>query len=93
LFSSILHCEEVARFARLVSHPFKVFITRNYSSGYVARLARRSCFDDGIAAIMERRRAFTTSDDLKISATSGSSTTATVPLAIFAANRFGCDLL
>jgi hypothetical protein len=51
------------------------------------------CFDDGIAAIMERRRALTTSDDLKISATSGSSTTATLPFDIFAANRFGCDLL
>ena len=59
---------------------------------YVARLARRSCFD-GMAAIMERKRALTASDDLKISATSGSSTTATVPLDIFAANRFGWDLL
>src|SRR6185295_2070745 len=69
-----------SRFARLGFHT------------YVARLARRSCFD-GMAAIMERRRALTTSDDLKIFATSGSSTTATVPLDIFAANRFGCDLL
>jgi len=51
------------------------------------------CFDNGMAAIMERRRALTTSDDLKIFATSGSSTTAIVPLDIFAANRFGCDLL
>jgi hypothetical protein len=46
-----------------------------------------------MAAIMERRSALTTSDDLKIFATSGSSTTATVPLDIFDANRFGWDLL
>ena len=63
------------------------------ASSYVARSVRRPCFDDGIAAIIERRRALTTSEDLKIFATSGSSTTATVPLDIFAANRFGCDLL
>src|SRR6185503_5315747 len=61
-------------------------------SSDVARSARRYCFD-GMAAIMERRRSLTTSDDPKISATSGSSTTATVPLDIFAANRFGFDLL
>jgi hypothetical protein len=91
---SILPCEE-ARASRVWWH----FLTRFQfhttisPASYVARLARRSRFDDGIAAIMERRRSLTISDDPKISATSGSSTIATVPLDIFAANRFGFDLL
>jgi hypothetical protein len=46
----------------------------------VARSVRELCFEDGIAAMMERSSAFTTSDDPKTFATSGSSITATVPL-------------
>src|SRR5437762_7945264 len=45
--------------------------------------------DSGIAAITERKSAFTASDDLKIAATSGSRTTATTPSDIFSAKRFG----
>jgi hypothetical protein len=87
-----LHCEE-ARASRVWWHFLTRFQFNYFTTSYVARLARRSRFDDGIAAIIERRRSLTTSDDPKISATSGSSTTATVPLDIFAANRFGFDLL
>lgn len=49
--------------------------------------------EEGIAEIIERSRVLTTSDELKIAATSGSNTIATVPSDIFAANRFGFDLL
>jgi len=56
-------------------------------------LARLVTLEDGIAEITDRRRALTASDDLKTAATSGSSTTATVPSDIFDANRFGLDLL
>jgi hypothetical protein len=49
--------------------------------------------DPGIALITERKRALTERDDLKTAATSGSKMTATVPLDIFAANRFGFELL
>jgi len=60
---------------------------------YIALFARGPRFDDGIAEMMDRRRALTASDDLKTLATSGSNTTATLPCAIFAAKRFGFDLL
>ena len=61
-------------------------------SGYIVLFGRGLRFEGGIAEIMERRRAFTTSEDLKTAATSGSNTTATVPSDIFAAKRFGLDL-
>lgn len=63
------------------------------SVGYIARLERGPRLEGGIAEIIERSRVLTTSDDLNTAATSGSSTMATVPSDIFAANRFGFDLL
>jgi len=45
----------------------------------IGLFAREDRFDDGIAEIIERKRALTASDDLKTAATSGSSTIATVP--------------
>jgi len=49
--------------------------------------------EDGNAEITERSRVLTASDDLKTAATSGSSTTATLPFDISVANRFGFALL
>ena len=49
--------------------------------------------DRGIAEITERNRAFTVFDDLKMAATSGSSTTATVSSDILEAKRLGFDWL
>jgi hypothetical protein len=59
----------------------------------MALLERGLRFVDGIAEMIERRRALTASDDLNTAATSGSRTTATDPSDIFAAKRFGLDLL
>jgi hypothetical protein len=91
----ISHSEDGPRFAGLVAFPHSLSVPQPELFHYQLRrsISSPSRFDDGIAAIMERRRSLTTSDDPKISATSGSSTTATVPLDIFAANRFGFDLL
>ena len=49
------------------------------SGGSYILFARDERFADGIADIIERRRALTTSEDLKTAATSGSNTIATVP--------------
>jgi len=62
-------------------------------SSYTALFARGLGFVVGMAEMIDRRRAFTTSDDLNTAATSGSNTTATDPPDIFAAKRFGFDLL
>jgi len=60
---------------------------------YIALLVRGPRLGGGIAEIIDRRRALTSSDERKTFATSGSSTTARVPSDILAAKRFGFDLL